>query len=124
MDKDTGCLVQGDEIYEEGELTLEEGEHILIVNDTKVNVVPGGYGEGADVKSDSPEAPIAKGGRGMGGSIDEKRNVKGGDAFGGDGRGKNISGKAGGGFGAPVMGFGPGTTARGGDGTGGDLRND
>lgn len=121
-DKDTGCLVQGDEIYEEEELTLEEGEHILLINDTEAKVVPGGYGEGADIMTHHHEAPIAKGGRGTGGRIDEEGNVKGGDGFGGDGHGKNIFGKAGGGFGAPASALAPGTTVKGGHGVAGDLR--
>lgn len=118
-DRATGHLVAGLEITED-EFALRENEHILIVYDEKIPVVPGGLGTGADIVANGDGAGRAEGGYGTGGKIDAKGKAKGGSGAGGDGYGVK-SGTAGKGVGADAKPLPNGDTAAGGSGVGGEV---
>lgn len=122
-DDTTGNLVAGPKITQTT-ITLKKNEKIFVLYDETKYVVPGGLGTGAEIVSHSNQAAIAKGGVGTGGKMDKKKNVKGGDGIGGDGRGKSISGTGGEGYGAHVFSRARGATSEGGAGVGGDLTED
>ncbi|KAJ0104452.1 hypothetical protein J7T55_010918 [Diaporthe amygdali] len=71
-------------VITENELILKSGETIIVLYDERVQVAPGGYGTGADIRSGIGTAALAEGGYGTGGKIDGFGNFKGGHGVGGD----------------------------------------
>ncbi|KAJ8132001.1 hypothetical protein O1611_g1618 [Lasiodiplodia mahajangana] len=75
---------------------------LFVEYDTTKAVAPSGFGEGAYGKSSSGNPVQAGGGVGQGGSIDANGTIHGGSGHGGDLRGLDVDGKAGGGIGGRV----------------------